>query len=289
MTAEFAAARNRRPFLKGLGLALCAIVPIVAITATSGADPEAAGARAGTLAVAPFLAGVAVGVWAKLATRRWRPLDYVLRFALSTVVFFGLNALGQGLIKAAAPRARPAAVLPLTEAEKQGLYVSRGEGATHTLLAFDVPLRGKWDLLPEVQTEINRSFEGMPGMFAWALQSEKGDELAVIYVAKGFGDDEAEFRAMAQGISRGVGKQGVHVLEEALRWDRHGKEFRHGVRIADGRFARTRCVPSESELILYTLCVQTLSPESTGLDNARNHLLIRVRKQAWDSLRGITP
>lgn len=269
------AARNPRPFMKGLGLALATIIPIVAITATSGADPESAGERAGALSVAPLLAGVAVGVWAKLATRRWRLLDYVLRFALFTVVFIVINALGQGLIKAGAPDARSARDVPLTDAEKEGLFVGGG-WARHNQLAFVVPLGGDWDFLPDVQTEINRTFAGMPGMFAWALQNAKG-EIVVIYVANGFGGDEAEFRAMARGISRGVGKQGVQVQEEAVRWDRGGKEFRQAARIADGRFARTRCVPSESKRMPYILCVQTLSPDSTGLDQARNSLEIKAR------------
>lgn len=269
--------RNPRPFFKGLGLALCIVVPMVVITATSGADPESAGERAGALSVAPLLAGVAVGIWARVATRRWSALDYILRFALAAVVFFVISALGQGLIRAAAPSGRPAHVVPLTDAEKQGLNVSGG-WANHRKFAFVVPLGGRWDFAPDVQTEINTKFEGMPGMFAWALQNERGDGFVVIYIAKGFGDNEAEFRAMARGISRGVAKQGVPVQEDALQWSGRVKEFRHSVRSPDGRFAKTRCVPSESQLTPYILCIQTLSPDSTGLDNARNYLEIKARR-----------
>lgn len=275
--ATISDARNRRPFMKGLGLALCTIVPILVITATSGADPESAGERAGALSVAPLLGGVAVGVWAKLATRRWNLVDYVLRFALSTVVFFGINGLGQSLLKAVIPSERPARVVPLTDAEKQGLYLSGG-WVNHSEFAFVLPLGATWELVPEVQAEINSKLEGLPGMFAWALQNEKGDEVVVISIAKGFGDDKAEFRAMARGISRGAAKQGVQV-EESFQWNRGAKEFRYGIRLADGRFARTRCVPSQSEIIQYILCVQTLSPDSTGLDKVRDGLEIKLRRR----------
>lgn len=253
------------------------IIPIVVISASSGADPGSAGELAGQLSVAPLLAGVAVGVWAKLAKRRWHVFDYVLRFAVCTVVFFGFNALGRTLIQAATPTVQPRPAVTLTASEKQGLRVSGG-WARHSDFAFVLPLGGKWDHAPDIQNEINGKLADLPGTFAWALQPENGDGYVVIFVAKGAGNDEPEFRAMARGISRGAGKQGVEVLEDALQWSRRAKEFRHAIRLADGRYAKTRCVPSESERTPYIICVQTLSPDSSSLDHARDHLTIRVWK-----------
>jgi hypothetical protein len=272
------AARNTRPFVKGLTLALCTIIPIVAITASSGADPEAAGERAGALSVAPFLAGAAVGVWAKLAMRRWRWLDYILRFGACTIAFFALNALGQTVIAAIAPDRRDQfAPVPLTDAEKQGLFVSGG-WANHRDLAFSVPVGGRWNPAPEIQREVNNQLTELPGTFAWALEDERGEGLVLILVMKGVGNDETDFRAMARGMTRGLRRQAPQPIEETLNWSSRAKEFRFAAQVADGQYLKMRCVPSDSRLLPYTLCVQTLSVDSTGLDDARNHLSISARK-----------
>ena len=260
-----------------MGLALSVIVPILVVTASTGSDPTAAGERAGELAVAPLLGGLAVGVWAKLALRRWNVLDYLLRFALCSVAFFGLHTMGRSQMRVAASPPPPARAVPLTEAEKQGLHVSGG-WAQHSGLGFVLPLGGNWDHAPDIQKEINSNFADLPGAFAWALQPQNGDDYVLIFVAKGAGNDEAEFRAMARGIGRGVAKQAAQVLEDALQWNRRVKEFRNAVRLPDGRYAGTRCVPSESTRTPYILCVQTLSSDSSGLDDARDHLKITAWK-----------
>lgn len=235
--AQQAVARNSRPFWKGMGLALSVIVPILVVTASSGSDPTSAGERAGALSVAPFLGGLAVGAWAKLAPQRWHRIDYVLRFALCTVAFFGLNAFGRSLIPAAPP---PAPAVDLTEAEKQNLYVSGG-WVRHSEFDFTLPVGDKFSLAPDIQNEMNRQLASLPGTFAWALEHRTGDGLVLVFVAKGLGNDERAFRAMARGISTSGGKQAVQVLEDALQWNRRAKE---------------------------------LSPDSTGLDDSRAHLKV---------------
>lgn len=270
-----ALARNSRPFLKGMGLALSLIVPIVVVTASSGADPEAAGELAGELSVAPFLGGVAVGVWAKLATRRWHWVDYALRFVACTVASFGLNAFGRSVITAATSAPTSAAlVVPLTESEKQNLFVGRA-GARHADFGFTFSFPGPFVLVPEIQDEVNRLLAGLPGTFAWALQDPNRDGIILIYVAKGLGNDEGDFRAMARGMSRGISKQAVQVLEDDVRWDRRAKEFRLAARLADGSYAKMRCLPSPADRNPpYVVCMQTLSPDSAGLDDSRSHLKV---------------
>lgn len=275
-----ALARNSRPFLKGMGLALSLIVPIVVVTASSGTDPESAGELAGELSVAPFLGGVAVGVWAKLATRRWRWIDYALRFVVCTVAFFGLNAFGRRVITAATSAPASAAlVVPLTESEKRNLFVGRAS-ARHADFGFTFNLPGTFGLVPEIQNEVNRHLAGLPGTFAWALQDPGRDEIILIYVAKGLGNDERDFRAMARGMSRGISKQAVQVFEDEVRWDRRAREFRHAARLGDGSYAKMRCLPSPADRNPpyvnppYIVCVQTVSPDSTGLDDSRSHLKV---------------
>ncbi len=141
--------RNTRPFLKGMG-------------------------------------GLVVGVWAWRASRRWRALDYVLRFLLCTLVIFTVNGFGARLIEAGSSTTARFDSVPLTEFEKQG-----------------------------VQTQA-----------------------VVVHWTSGF------------------------------------KDYRYAARTSDGWYAKTRCVPSESKRAPYIVCIQTLSPDSAGLDAARNHLKI---------------
>jgi len=253
---------------------LSLIVPIVVITAARGGDPEAAGETAGTLSVAPLLAGVAVGFWARFATRRWHVVDYLLRFALCTVAFFGLNALGRSLLQAVSPRVQPAPV-HMTDGEKRNLYVSGG-WVHHSNFDFILPVGPQFKPAPDTQNEINEKLAGLPGTFVWALEAQNPDRLVLIFLAKGMGTDKSSFRAMARGISTSAGKQAAQVLEDEMQWSRRAKEFRYGIRLADDRYAQTRCVPSDPERQPpYVVCVQTLGPDRNGLDALRNQLVIR--------------
>lgn len=265
---------NSRPFLKGLGLAAVLMIPIVVFAATTGADPEAAGEWAGNLSVAPLLAGLAVGAWARFAPRRWNSLDYILRFALCTIAFFAANALGRVAIRAAAP-ADLVEGTPLTDAEKEGLSLSGG-WLRHSQFGFVLPLDTRFEPVPEVQEELNRRLVDLPGAFIWALRHPEGHQLLFVLVAKGAGDDnEAAFRAMARGVRRGIADQAADVLEDDVEWGRRVKEFRYAAQLLAGAYVKARCVPSDAERPQpYIICVQTLAADSNALDASRQHLKV---------------
>jgi hypothetical protein len=276
-------ARNTRPFLKGMGLALSVIVPILVVTASTGSDATSAGERAGELSVAPLLGGVGVGVWARVATRRWHWVDYLLRFVICTIVFFGLHAVGRALTPAAPP---PAAAVDLTDSEKENLSLIGG-WVRHSTFSFTLPVGDKFDLAPSLQSEMNRRRASLPGTFVWALANDAGDRIITVFVAKGLGDDERAFRSMTRAVGTSTGKQAARVLEDVLRWDRRAREFRHGVRLSGGLYVKTRCLPSSSTWNApyinpsYIVCVQTLSPDSTDLDDARLHLKVPYKDPLW--------
>jgi hypothetical protein len=78
-------------------------------------------------------------------------------------------------------------------------------------------------------------------------------------------------------MSRGFVQQGVQTQEDVVQWNSRSKDYRFAARLPDGRYAKMRCMPSGSARVPYVLCLQTFSPDSTGLDAARNHLEIRLR------------
>lgn len=223
-----------------MGLALIVIIPIIVRSASSGADPTSAGERAGELSLAPLLAGLAVGMWAKLATRRWNWLDYGLRFVIWTVAFVGLHAVGRSLFPSTPPA--PVPVVDVTESEKQGLRVVGG-WVDHRAFAFILPVGDKFSPAPDIQDEINQQLAGLPGTFAWALEHDAGEGVVVVFVAKGLVNREREFRAMARGISRSTGKQAAQVLEDKLQWNRRAKEFRYAARLVSAAIKRDGWYP----------------------------------------------
>jgi len=264
-----------------MGLALPLIVVITVWAVTSEEDPRVAGELAGGLAVAPFLGGVAVGVWARLAPRRWHWPDYALRFTLCTVAFFGLNAIGRGVRRAATPAAPAAPVfLELTDAEKEGLRLSGG-WIRHSQFDFTLPVGDKIDPSPQIQDEMNRQLGAVPGTFLWAFEDRSGG-IILVYVAKGPGSDRETFSALARGLGKGTSQHAAAVLEDVVRWDRGGREFRYAARLTDGQYTKVRCVPGPPDRNPpyvnppYVVCVQTLSPDSTGLDEARSHLKVHT-------------
>jgi hypothetical protein len=267
---------NTHPFLKSFGLAACVIIPIIVITATSGADPEAAGEQAGALAVGPVLAGIAVGIWAHRAAHRWRPLDYVLRFALCTVVFAALHTVGRRVLSATAESSAAAPVgVPLTEDEKQ--YFNLGGGwVRHTFFAFTMPVGNKFSLAPDIQSEMNQQLANVPGTYAWAIQHENGTEIILVLLMKGVGDEEDGFRAYTRGIDKGIRPRAARILENEFRWDRQMHEFRHAAELSNGVYLRTRCLtPGPLRKRPYIVCAQTLSPDSAGLVEPLTYLSAR--------------
>ena len=264
-----------------MGLALPVIIVTMVWAITSEEDPTAAGELAGGLAVAPFLGGIAVGVWARLAPRRWHWADFLLRFVLCTVAFVGLNAVGRGLRGSAAP-AGPVFVA-LTDAEKEGLHLGGG-WIRHSKFDFTIPVGDKVDPSPQIQDEMNRQLGAVPGVFAWAFEHQT-DGVILLYVAKGPGDERETFSAFARGLGKGTGQHAAGVLEDVVRWgrDRAGREFRYAARLTNGEYTKVRCVPGPSDRNPpyvnppYVVCVQTLSPDSTALDEARSYLKVNMR------------
>ena len=256
-----------------MGLALPLIVVVSVWAVTSEEDPRVAGELAGGLAVAPFLGGVAVGVWARLAPRRWHWPDYALRFTLCTVAFFGLNAIGRGVRRAATPAAP--VFLELTDAEKEGLRLSGG-WIRHSQFDFTLPVGDRIDPSPQIQDEMNRQLGAVPGTFLWAFEDRSGG-IILVYVAKGPGSDRETFSALARGLGKGTSQHAAAVLEDVVRWDRGGREFRYAARLTDGQYTKVRCVPGPPDRNPpYVVCVQTLSPDSTGWDEARSHLKVHT-------------
>ncbi|MGH7671759.1 MAG: hypothetical protein ACREMC_02580 [Gemmatimonadales bacterium] len=84
----------------------------------------------------------------------------------------------------------------------------------------------------------------------------------------------------SSGADPTVGGREVRILEDVVRWDRRAHEFRHAVHLSNGLYVKTRCLSAGANRnppyinVPYIVCVQTLSPDSTDLDDARSHMKV---------------
>lgn len=166
--------------------------------------------------------------------------------------------------------------LPLTEPEKQGLELSGGR-LRHSQFGFDLPLDSGFAPDPAIQDQLNQRLVELPEAFIWARRHRERHQLLLILVAKGAGDDDATaFRALARSIRSGVGDQAGDVIEDHVEWSRRAKEFRYTAALLAGGYVKVRCLPSDAARAEpYIVCVQTLTADSSGLEEARDSLQVR--------------
>src|SRR5258705_9929985 len=123
---------SRNSFWKAMLLAVIAASIVAVLQATSGKSAEAAGYAIGYFAAPPIFAGLAVGIWAKLAKSHWTWLSYIWRFGVGTIGIFVLALMGEVL-------SGSMAMARITDSEKQHLVIS-GREPRHDRFGFPDPL-----------------------------------------------------------------------------------------------------------------------------------------------------
>jgi len=254
-------------------LTLIGVTIVAAVQATSGKDAPAAGYAAGYFAAPAILGGLAVGIWAKLAKSRWTWFSYVWRFVALGVGVLVLASLGNVL-------GGSLAMARITDLEKQHLVI-KGTEARHSDFGFTVPLpSADFRIDPEQQKQANAQFEhgGVTSVnYAWVLSAPKGGGTVIVMVTKGAGNSQAALQALRRGMNTGFGKSGGQVLEDTLEWSPSAHEYRFAV-TQHGAYVRARCLSSMTTAPpSYILCVETVSADSNGLDEARGG----IRLASW--------
>ena len=254
-------------------LTLIAASIVGVLQATSGKSAEAAGSAIGYFAAPPIFAGLAVGIWAKLAKSHWTWLSYIWRFVAGTIAVFVLALMGEVL-------GDSMAMARITDAEKQHLVI-RGAEAQHSDFGFTVPLpSADFQLSPEMQKQANAEFESRSvaaGNYAWVLSDSKRGEVVIVMVTKGAGNSRAALQGLGRGLNVGAGKTGGQVLEDTMEWSPAAHEYRFAI-MAQSMYLRARCLSSMTTgTSSYILCVETVSADPNGLDEAR----AGVRLASW--------
>ena len=255
---------SRNSFWKAMLLAVIAASIVAVLQATSGKNAEAAGYATGYFAAPPIFAGLAVGIWAKLAKSHWTWLSYIWRFVAGTIAVLVLALMGDVLSGSTMAR--------ITDAEKQHLVIS-GTEAQHSDFGFTVPLpSANFQLSPEMQKQANAEFENRSvaaGNYAWVLRDPKRGEVVIVMVTKGAGNSRAALQGLGRGLNVGAGKTGGQVLEDTMEWSPRGHEYRFAL-MAQSMYLRARCLSSMTTgTSSYILCVETVSADPRGLDEAR--------------------
>ena len=264
---------SRNSFWKAMLLTVIAASIVGVLQATSGKSAEAAGSATGYFAGPPIFAGLAVGIWAKLAKSHWTWLSYIWRFVAGTIAVFVLALMGEVL-------GDSMAMARITDAEKQHLVI-RGAEAQHSDFGFTVPLpSADFQLSPEMQKQANAEFESRrvaAGNYAWVLRDSKRGEVVIVMVTKGAGNSRAALQGLGRGLNVGAGKTGGRVLEDTMEWSPAAHEYRFAI-MAQSMYLRARCLSSMTTgTSSYILCVETVSADPNGLDEAR----AGVRLASW--------
>ena len=250
---------RRNSFGKAMVLALIALIPIT-IFSLDSKDPAY---TAGFFGAAPIVAGVVVGIWAKLAKSRWSWFAYTWRFLAGTVVIFVLALMGN---------ATGSSLAPLTESEKHGLVIAERR-ARHPDFGFEVPLPTEgFQPDQELQRKANEDFtrRGIAATtYAWVLRGPEHAGVVILMVIKGAGGSETALRGVGRGLKKGTGQEGGRVIEDTMEWSPAAHEYRLGM-LQAGVYIRSRCMSSQgSAAASYILCVETASADPTGMDETR--------------------
>jgi len=267
------AMRSRNSFWKAMLLAVIAASIVAVLQATSGKGADAAGYATGYFAGPPIFAGLAVGIWAKLAKSPWTWRSYIWRFGVGTIAFFVLASMGEVL-------SGSMAMARITDSEKQHLVIS-GTEARHADFGFTVPLpSADFQLSPEMQKQANAEFESRSvaaGNYAWVLKDAKRGEVVIVMVTKGAGNSRAALQGLGRGLNVGAGKTGGQVLEDTMEWSPAAHEYRFAL-MSQSMYLRARCLSSMTTgTSSYILCVETVSADPRGLNEAR----AGVRLASW--------
>src|SRR5438034_196384 len=115
------------------------------------------------------------------------------------------------------------------------------------------------------------------GNYAWVLRDSKRGEVVIVMVTKGAGNSRAALQGLGRGLNVGAGKTGGRVLEDTMEWSPAAHEYRFAI-MAQSMYLRARCLSSMTTgTSSYILCVETVSADPNGLDEAR----AGVRLASW--------
>ena len=261
--------RNPTPFLRAFALTGGVVVFIVFMAALTVSGAERAGYVAGRYSAGFIVGGIVVGVWARLARRRWGWPSYVWRFVLVSFVFTLF-----GLIGAAAETIASRVV---TASEKQGLEIGP-DSIRHPTFGFAFPNPGPGFIRDSLlQQRLNAVLAQQPGVFGWVLRDTLYPQIVLVMVAK-FSDVEGRhFGEFVKGMRSTAGKSAnLVMLADSLFGTGAGREYRMAAQLSNGMFMHIRCrISGQGRNRTAIVCLQTTSPERDGLESVRRGLTVR--------------
>jgi len=261
--------RNPTPFLRAFALTGGGVIFVVVVLALTVSGADRAAYLAGRYSAGFIFGGIAVGVWARLARRRWGWPSYVWRFALISFAFTLF-----GLIGAAAETIASRVV---TAAEKQGLAIGP-DSIRHPTFGFAFPNPGPgFTRDSALQQRLNAVLKEQPGVFGWVLRDTLHPQVVLVMVAK-FSDVEGRhFGEFVKGMRSTAGTSAnLVMLEDSLFGTGAGSEYRMAAQVSNGMFMHIRCrISGQGRNRTAIVCLQTSSAERDGLEWVRRGLTVR--------------
>jgi len=242
---------------------LLAVIALLAIAIASMGSPDPA-YTTGFFGTAPILAGLVVGIWAKMAKSRWSWFAYIWRFLAGSVAVLVLAVMGS---------AGSSGVAHITDSERHRLVIA-DRAVSHPDFGFDVPLPvAGFQIDTGLQRTANEDFvrRGIGATtYAWVLRGPERTGVVILMVMKGAGGNETALRDVGRGFKDGTGQQNGRVIEDTMEWSPDVHEYRFGMQ-QQGAYIRSRCLSSrKGAAASYILCVETVSADSAGMEETRS-------------------
>jgi len=233
-------------------------------------------AGASTASRAGFIAGE-VALMLILVLAVYGLLKALRRSSPPTLAGTAVWTLGVALVlnaaNATAGFARSAAPTTLTDGERHGLLIG-ADSIRHPIFGFALPNPGPGFVsLPAQQARADSQLAGRQDMAAWVVTDTAQHASVIVEVTRLPRLNERLFRSFALDLLRGVARgRTVTVLASHAQWQGGEGEYTLMAHHQSGIFIRARCLGRTRAGGPFVVCLQTLDPDSTGLDAVREGL-----------------
>jgi hypothetical protein len=234
------------------------------------------GAQGWTATRAGFIAGECV-VMLLLVLAVYGVLRMVRRASGPSLAATAAWTLGVALLlnaaNAAAGFARSAAPTTLTDGERRGLVIGQ-DSIRHPVFGFALPNPGPgFVALPAQQARIDSQLGGRQDMAAWVVGDTALHATVIVEVTRFVRLNERLFRGFATDLLRGILRsRETTVLYSHEQWQGGGGEYTLMARHQNGIYINARCLARPRPSRPFVVCLQTLDPDSIGLQAVREGL-----------------
>lgn len=265
--------RSGFAFLVGTGV-LVILNGLLAILAVPPSDAETKAYFIGQVTgSAVVMALIAAGIFAiARALNKGKPRSRSAKITF-WIVFTWFVLMLANFVNRAGARALASPTTVITEEERRALEID-SDSIRHAALGFVLPSPGAGFARDSVaEQRIKESPQITSDMATWLLRDTVQREVLMIQLLKMRTLDEIRFRQFAQGLRKEFSSAG-NLLVDSLTWSGSDRSYVAELRMPNGVYTRSRCIPRATTSKRFVVCVQTFSADSNALRRVSDGLRV---------------